>query len=150
MTPNLSRPFEIRADAIDGQKRVITATIATEAPVEVYDWSSGRVVRETLLMSGVEIAANVPLLTDHAREIGVPWWGASRISAPNVTSLQPPCNSPKACLKLTRRGRCIRNGTAGKSPSATACWHLKRSQPARAALSVAGNLPPRPTSRYVS
>ena len=70
MDRNLSRPFEIRADAIDGQKRAISATIATEAPVEVYDCASGRVIREVLLMNGVEIAAHVPLLTDHTREIG--------------------------------------------------------------------------------
>ena len=70
MIRNLTRPFQIRAESVDGQQRAITATIATEAPVEIYDWASGRIVRESLLMSGVEIAPHVPLLCDHIREIG--------------------------------------------------------------------------------
>ncbi len=70
MTRNLTRPFQIRAEAADGQQRAITATIATEAPAEVYDWGSGRIIREVLLMSGHEIAPHIPLLCDHTREIG--------------------------------------------------------------------------------
>ncbi len=69
MQRNLLRPFTLRAESIDAPERAIIATIATEAPVETFDWQSGRIIRETLLMSGVEIAAHIPLLTDHARQI---------------------------------------------------------------------------------
>jgi hypothetical protein len=69
MSRNLSRPFQIRAESVDAQRRALTATVATEAPVEIYDWQSGRIVREVLLMSGVEVSPHVPLLCDHDRSI---------------------------------------------------------------------------------
>ncbi len=64
-----TRKFQIRAEAVDASHRAITATVATDAPVEIFDWASGRIVREILLMDGVEISPHVPLLCDHDRSI---------------------------------------------------------------------------------
>jgi HK97 family phage prohead protease len=59
-------PAAIRA-AVSGRSR--EAAIATDQPVEVYDWSTGRVVLESLLIDGAEWAEPVPMLIDHDRRI---------------------------------------------------------------------------------
>ena len=68
-TQNLTRPFQLRADSLDPERRTLEAVISTEAPVEIWDYPSRSIIRESLLMSGVEVAPHVPLLTDHTREV---------------------------------------------------------------------------------
>jgi hypothetical protein len=61
---------------LDEKARSVDATIATEAPVEVYDWGRGEIVREILLMAGAEIppSRQVPMLDAHDR-----WSGCSGV-----------------------------------------------------------------------
>jgi|Deesub1362A_J573_1020465.scaffolds.fasta_scaffold00715_6 HK97 family phage prohead protease len=55
--------------SLDEKGRSVEVVIATEAPVEVWDWSRWEAVREVLLMSGLEQpVAQVPLLDTHNRE----------------------------------------------------------------------------------
>lgn len=50
---------------LDKAKRQVQWVLTTEDPALVYDWSTGRVVLEVLLMSGVEFDDQTPLLRDH-------------------------------------------------------------------------------------
>jgi hypothetical protein len=69
-TRNLtSRTLCLRAQTANDEARSVEATIATETPVEVYDWWEGTRVVEVLLMSGVRMPDNnqLPLLAVHSR-----------------------------------------------------------------------------------
>jgi hypothetical protein len=54
---------------LDVEGRSFDAVGATEAPVEVYDWRRGEIVKEILLMDGCEMPASrqLPLLDSHNR-----------------------------------------------------------------------------------
>jgi len=54
---------------LDIEKRSVEVVGATEQPVEVYDYRRGEVVKEVLLMSGLEMpnSRQVPLLDTHSR-----------------------------------------------------------------------------------
>jgi hypothetical protein len=54
---------------LDNENRSFEVVGATEAPVEVYDWRRGELVKEILLMSGCEMpnGRQVPLLDSHMR-----------------------------------------------------------------------------------
>ena len=64
----LTRPrsLVLRAESIDEESRTVRATIATEAPVRVFDFDEGQ-IDEVLLMSGVELPDQVSLLDSHDR-----------------------------------------------------------------------------------
>jgi hypothetical protein len=63
--PVYSREANLVAGTLDSEKRRIRWTLTTEDPALVYDWNSGRVVLEVLLMSGAEYEPQTPLLRDH-------------------------------------------------------------------------------------
>lgn len=52
-------------NSLDAAARTIDATIATENPVKVYDWSQRRVIQEVLVGSGGRLSKWVPLLDSH-------------------------------------------------------------------------------------
>lgn len=69
-TRNLtSRSLCLRAQTANEETRSVQATIATETPVEVYDWWEDTRVLEVLLMSGVRMPDNgqLPMLAVHSR-----------------------------------------------------------------------------------
>lgn len=51
----------------DDENRTLGLTLATESPVRVYDWSRGEVVDEVLLMSGLKVPRQMPMLNSHSR-----------------------------------------------------------------------------------
>lgn len=69
------RTMSLRLDAggrpasLDEAARSVEITAASDAPVAMLDWDTGRMVDEVLLMSGCRIPANgqVPLLDTHSR-----------------------------------------------------------------------------------
>lgn len=63
--PVYSREANLVANTLDEKNRRVRWTLTTEDPALVYDWNSGRVVLEVLLMSGAEFEAQTPLLRDH-------------------------------------------------------------------------------------
>lgn len=75
------RDITTRAVSLNGAKtfnadaRSVRATISTEAPAKVFDWSAREVIDEVLLMSGVQMpeSRQVPLLDDHSR------WGSESV-----------------------------------------------------------------------
>ncbi len=68
-TPNISRQLTLRADVIDATRRSVSACVATENPVDVFDIRTGSIIAEILVLDGVEVGANVPLLADHDRRV---------------------------------------------------------------------------------
>lgn len=62
-----SRTITLRAETLNESERSVEAVLATENEVEVYDWMAGENVRERLLMSGVQMPSQVPLLDNHVR-----------------------------------------------------------------------------------
>jgi hypothetical protein len=60
----ITRSLRIRASTADDAKRTVQVTLATEAPVRVWDWELG-IVDEVLRMDGVELPDQVPMLADH-------------------------------------------------------------------------------------
>lgn len=50
---------------IDESSRSILATVATENPVLVYDWASGRPIQEVLIANGAEMPDWTPFLDSH-------------------------------------------------------------------------------------
>ncbi len=65
--PVYSREANLVANTLDADKRRVQWTLTTEDPAMVYDWNSGRVVLEVLLMSGAEYESQTPLLRDHSQ-----------------------------------------------------------------------------------
>jgi hypothetical protein len=75
-TPMHYRSLSLRLDAggnapatLDEKTRSVEVVGATEEPVEVFDWERWEVIREVLLMDGLELPKNrqVPLLDSHSR-----------------------------------------------------------------------------------
>ncbi len=64
-----ARNFQTRADTIDEDARSVRATIATEAPVMVFDYCRGERIHEILVMAGCDIPGDrqIPLLDTHNR-----------------------------------------------------------------------------------
>jgi hypothetical protein len=51
----VTRAFQVRAESVNAEERSVEAVIASEAPVMVWDWRSGDVIDEVLLMSGAAV-----------------------------------------------------------------------------------------------
>lgn len=62
-----SRGLCLRADTINEKARTVEAVIATENPVEVYDWWNNRIVNEVLLAEGAQLPGQMPMLETHSR-----------------------------------------------------------------------------------
>lgn len=62
-----TRTFRAIPDTYDEAKHSVRVTLATEEPVEVFDWERWEVVREVLLISGCELPDQIPLLDSHDR-----------------------------------------------------------------------------------
>jgi hypothetical protein len=67
--PSLQRNFQIRAEAFDAEQRILSAVIATETPVEIYNCPSRSIILESIIVSNVEVEDHIPLLLDHSRSI---------------------------------------------------------------------------------
>jgi hypothetical protein len=66
------RTFALRAgspESIDDDNRSVEAIIATEAPVDVFDFERFEIVKEVLIIDGVEMpkGRQIPLLNTHRR-----------------------------------------------------------------------------------
>jgi hypothetical protein len=65
--PVFSREASLVANSLDSDKRRIRWVLTTEDPAMVYDYNTGRVVLEVLLMSGANYESQTPLLRDHSQ-----------------------------------------------------------------------------------
>jgi hypothetical protein len=61
-----SAAFE-RAEGSPDDSRMISAVLATEQPVPMYDWRTGKVIDEVLRADGGTFPKQVPLLDNHSR-----------------------------------------------------------------------------------
>lgn len=73
-----TRSFPMRAESVDEATRSVEAILATENPVEVFDWSRWEVIEEVLRMDGVELPEQIPLLANHDRWSLESVYGSSR------------------------------------------------------------------------
>ncbi len=62
-----SRGLRIRAESVDEDTRSVEATLATEAPTQVFDWKRWEIIDEVLRMDGVDVPDQVVLLESHQR-----------------------------------------------------------------------------------
>lgn len=62
-----TRSFQVRADTIDEKSRSVEGVIASENPVTVLDLRTFEIIDEILLMSGMRLPDQVPLLDSHQR-----------------------------------------------------------------------------------
>lgn len=62
-----TRSFQVRADTVDDKTRSVEGVVASENPVTVLDLRTFDVIDEILLMSGMRIPDQVPLLDSHQR-----------------------------------------------------------------------------------
>ncbi len=60
-----TREASLTPATLDADARRIQSVLTTADPALVYDWSTGRVILEVLLMSGAEHESQTPLLRDH-------------------------------------------------------------------------------------
>jgi hypothetical protein len=60
------RDAVLKPPSLDSDAREVRCTLATETPVLIYDWRTGRRVEEVLLASGAEYDDQTPLLRDHS------------------------------------------------------------------------------------
>ncbi|WP_437201983.1 hypothetical protein [Planctomicrobium sp. SH664] len=58
---------QLRADTVNPESRTVVATIATESAVPMFDRERWTVIPEVLLVSGVTLPKQVPLLDGHDR-----------------------------------------------------------------------------------
>lgn len=65
----VTRACQLRSATINEDNRSVEAVIATEAPVQVFDFRSWNYIDEVLRMDGLQMPANgqVPLLDSHSR-----------------------------------------------------------------------------------
>lgn len=61
------RMATIDRSGIDRENRSLPLILATDAPVDVYDWTQGRVIKEVLHTDGITKGAQVPMLDSHDR-----------------------------------------------------------------------------------
>jgi hypothetical protein len=59
------RNSDLTASTLDVDKRQVQSILTTEDPALVYDYRTGRVVLEVLLMAGCEYESQTPLIRDH-------------------------------------------------------------------------------------
>lgn len=64
-TDGYRRNTDLSASTLDADKRQVQSVLTTEDPALVYDYRSGRVVLEILLMSDVQYESQTPLIRDH-------------------------------------------------------------------------------------
>lgn len=58
---------EAPIQSLDMEKRIVKGVLATELPVVVADWFNWRMIREIVLIDGLEIPERMPLLDSHSR-----------------------------------------------------------------------------------
>jgi hypothetical protein len=63
----VTRTLSVRAESINEASRSVEATIATENPATVFDWSSYRLIDEVLLSRGAQLPNQVVMLENHLR-----------------------------------------------------------------------------------
>ncbi len=63
----IQRAVSVRAKSIDAVARTAEFTLATETPVQAYDYRTGEIIDEILLVRGAVLPDQVPLLADHNR-----------------------------------------------------------------------------------
>jgi hypothetical protein len=104
------RAAPVALASLDEKARSVTATIATESPVEVYDWQRDEIVREVLLMSGAEIPASrqVPMLDAHDR------WGGCKAVIGSTRDLR------------VEAGAMVGRNVYAETPEADKVWQLVR------------------------
>ncbi len=61
----IARAAYVDSKSLNEASRSITATVATENPVMVYDWNNGRRMQEVLLSTGAEMPEWTPMLDSH-------------------------------------------------------------------------------------
>lgn len=61
----ITRAAALVPSTLNDKSRSVRCTLASEAQVPVYDWQSGRVVLEVLVVSGCQYEDQTPLLRDH-------------------------------------------------------------------------------------
>ena len=59
-----TRSMQLRAQTIDDDQRSVEATIATDRPVEVWDWERRATVDEVLLIDGARLPSQLPMLAN--------------------------------------------------------------------------------------
>jgi hypothetical protein len=62
-----TRSMSFRAATINEEDRSVEAIIATDQPVEVFDWARGERIDEVLLTDGAQLPKRIPLLNNHSR-----------------------------------------------------------------------------------
>jgi hypothetical protein len=61
----IARAAYVDSRTMDEASRSIMATVATENPVLVYDWTNGRTMQEVLVATGAELPTWTPMLDSH-------------------------------------------------------------------------------------
>lgn len=59
--------MQLRAESVNEEERSVEAVLTTEQPVEVFDWSTGRIVDEVLVSGRGRFPKQTPLLENHSR-----------------------------------------------------------------------------------
>jgi hypothetical protein len=59
--------MEVRIATVNEEARTIEAVLTTESRVAVYDWRSGEIIEEILLVDGADVPRQLPLLNVHSR-----------------------------------------------------------------------------------
>lgn len=72
------RTYQVRAESANREARTVEATIATDEPVWVFDMREWEMVREILVMGGLEAPDQVPLLDNHNRNSNEDVLGSTR------------------------------------------------------------------------
>ena len=65
-----TRQIPVRASTIDKKELTVDAVLTTSAPTGVFDWRSWSVIREVLVIDGIQINGGgdqVPMLDSHNR-----------------------------------------------------------------------------------
>lgn len=64
---NYNQRAIVLPQTVNDEERSIEGVLTTETPVQVFDWNRWEVIREVLLIDGMEGADKVPLLDAHKR-----------------------------------------------------------------------------------
>lgn len=62
-----TRELCLRVATANENERSVDAVLATERPVEMFDWRHGEIIEEILRVDGVQMPPQVPLLDTHSR-----------------------------------------------------------------------------------
>jgi len=63
----ITREIHVRADTLDVKARSVESVLATEKPVAVFDMRRYEIIDEVLLLDGVELPRQLPMLENHMR-----------------------------------------------------------------------------------